>query len=166
MKIGLMSDTHGSVARTARAARRLVREGAEQICHCGDIGSEAVLIELAGICGPPGIPVWAVLGNVDGGSETLAHFPENTGIRVRPAVAEVVLGEQVAAVLHGHDTRLLRETLQSGRFAYVFTGHTHEADDRRVGSTRVINPGAVYRSAQPTVALLDTVRDQVEWIAF
>ena len=42
---------------------------------------------------------------------------------------------------------------------YLCHGHTHTALDARRGKTRVINPGALHRAAEYTVALLDTDTD-------
>jgi predicted phosphodiesterase len=37
---------------------------------------------------------------------------------------------------------------------FLLHGHTHEVRDERVGSTRIINPGALFRARRYTAALL------------
>ena len=46
MKIGILSDTHGHLTRSLAAIECLLDAGAEMLIHCGDIGSEQILIEL------------------------------------------------------------------------------------------------------------------------
>ena len=60
MKVGLLSESHGSVQRTALAAAVLKAQGCDVIIHCGDLGTEAVLAELAAAFLPAGTPVHAV----------------------------------------------------------------------------------------------------------
>ena len=43
-------------------------------------------------------------------------------------------------------------------------GHTHRQADRREGRTRIINPGALHRAATKTVAILDTVEDELHFL--
>lgn len=57
MKIGVISDTHGSVHPRVFE----LFAGVDHILHAGDIGGEDVLVELEAIA-----PVTAVAGNVDG----------------------------------------------------------------------------------------------------
>jgi hypothetical protein len=47
------------------------------------------------------------------------------------------------AVTHGNQHLKLRELINSGKYAYIFTGHTHRRSNEKIGSTRVINPGAL-----------------------
>ena len=48
MIVGILSDTHDRVAAAAAAIERLRQHGAEYFIHCGDVGSERVLDQLAG----------------------------------------------------------------------------------------------------------------------
>jgi predicted phosphodiesterase len=72
-------------------------------------------------------------------------------------------GYQVA-VTHGDVSGQLRTLIGSQEFDLVVTGHTHVASDHREGRTRVINPGAVHRSAAPSVAILDTGNDHLDML--
>lgn len=155
MLLGIISDTHGHVERTRRAAERLAEASVEEVVHCGDIGSEAVLAELATTFSPLEIPVTAVLGNVDVYGTDLTLFPSSTGIRVAGRIAKLEWENLRAVVLHGDDFRALGNAVDSEEYDYVFTGHTHVAADERRGRTRIVNPGAVYRATEPSVATLD-----------
>ena len=159
MKIGLLSDTHGHAPRTAAACRLLLDAGAAHLIHCGDIGGDSVLAELAAAVAPKKVRVSAVLGNVDLWSDDYRFFPTNTGIDLLGRVGELSLDGIAMAIVHGDDAAALGRAIHSGKYRYVFTGHTHAFSDERTGPTRVINRGAVYRSPHPGVALLDTADD-------
>lgn len=159
MKIGILSDTHGNVERTALAARLLKHHGAAVVVHCGDIGSEGVLVELSSQLGQAGIPVHAVLGNVD--TPELAQFPDAAGVRVQTRVAEIESDGKRIAVIHGDDIMRLKDAVVSGNYHYVLTGHTHVRSDTRIGTTRIINPGALHEAHPPTVAVLDVATGEL-----
>ncbi|MFP6903789.1 MAG: YfcE family phosphodiesterase [Verrucomicrobiota bacterium] len=158
MKIGLLSDTHGHLARSHAAIQCLLEQGVECLIHCGDIGSEQILIELAADCHADRIPVYAVTGNVDLHRADIIDFPESTGVHVARAHTIRLAGKRVG-IVHGDDGRAMREMIDSGTCDLVFTGHTHRVSDEQVRGVRVINPGAVYPAAQATVATFNTETD-------
>jgi hypothetical protein len=162
MRVGILSDTHGHVGRTAAAARLLLGRGVKIIIHCGDIGSEGVLAELAAAFGPASIPVYAVPGNVDHWDLSVKKFPVATGVHVLGRIGEVDLDGHPAAIIHGDDGQALSDAIAGGRYDYLFTGHTHVSEDTRNGRTRIINPGAIYRAHTPSVAILDTATGSLE----
>lgn len=164
MKIGILSDTHGDVGRSVRALEVLLTRGCAAIVHCGDIGSAEVLDELSALCAAHGVPLHAVLGNVDEYEPELRNPRAQDGARVWGLRAELEFDRRTFAVLHGHQPRALEEAISGGRFDFVLTGHTHTAEDRLVGATRVINPGAVYRAHPPSVAVLDLDTGAVDFI--
>jgi len=99
----------------------------------------------------------------------LADVAKQCGVVFGLESVEVELADgRRLGVAHGHHEAALRELIESGRCAYVCTGHTHRPADRRVGEVRVINPGALRhaRGRQGrTVAVLDTAADAVEFVA-
>jgi putative phosphoesterase len=149
MVVGLLSDTHGSTRLTGIAVRRLLEAGAEHLLHCGDIGTTGILDLLAGASTD------AVLGNCDYDACELLEHGKWVGVSIHVPFAELMLADVSVAVIHGDDEVALQRLLRSGRYQYVFSGHTHVAHDRKVGRTRWINPGAIHRASRPTVATLD-----------
>lgn len=164
MLIGILSDTHGDIGRGVRAMDLLLARGAQAVIHCGDIGSEEMLDELAALCEAHAVPLHAVLGNVDDYEPGLRDYRDGTRVTMWGAKADVELGGRRICVMHGHDARGLLAAIASGTYDYVFTGHTHQTYDEREGRTRVINPGAVYRANPPSVALLELSTDTLEFI--
>jgi len=154
MKIGILSDTHGNLERTKYAVSSLLDKKVQHVIHCGDIGSEEVLIEITRLLHNTGIKMDAVLGNVDVYNNAVEHFPESSGITVK-RFHRLTLDGKYIAVFHGDDFQALQNAIEENEFDYIFTGHTHEADDRHIGDVRVINPGAVHHTAKPGFATLD-----------
>ena len=158
MIVGILSDTHGR-EDAARAAVGLLRDrGAEFLIHCGDIGSDGVLDQLAGE--PPALVVW---GNNDNVRE-LVRYAREIGVDVRAGLAEIELAGKSFAVTHGDDPALVRRVLAEQRHDYLLLGHSHVKCDYRRGRVRVINPGALYRAAEKTVAILDMGTDALEFL--
>jgi predicted phosphodiesterase len=54
--------------------------------------------------------------------------------------------------------------LLAARPDYLLSGHAHIPGDRRDGPTRRINPGALDRADEFTVALLDLGADDVRFL--
>jgi hypothetical protein len=163
MKVGIVSDSHGSVKRLRKALALLAERGAEAVVHCGDVGSPECIEALAS-----GWSACAVAGNMDRRLERLAAAAERCGVRFsREAMTVPLGGGRLLAAAHGDAAVVLDELIRSGRFAYVCHGHTHRPRDERVGATRVINPGALRRPRGrlgPTALLLDTDADEVEFL--
>ena len=164
MKVGIVSDSHGDAGRLRSALRVLAERGADAIVHCGDVGS----IQCVRALGAAGAAAYLVLGNMDRHARELAGAARDCGVNLHWEVVEVEIAEgRHLAATHGHDAAILRELIAEGQFPYVCHGHTHEVRDERVGKTRVINPGALRHSKhprRPTVALLDTQTDTLEFI--
>lgn len=162
MIVGLLSDTHGRVDAAAAAVRVLLDRGAEQLIHCGDVGDgakgRAVLDTMAGH------PALFVFGNNDCDEPELARHAGDLGIACGHRHGRLDLGGRAAVVTHGDDAKLVRQVLAGQAVDYLFVGHTHVSTDRRQGRVRVVNPGALYRAAVRTVAVLDTQADTVEFV--
>ena len=104
-RVGLISDTHGSLRPEALAALA----GSDFIVHAGDIGNASILERLSVIA-----PVTAVRGNNDHGgwAERLPHTNRldvgNVRILVIHALAELdcdPLAEDIRVVVSGHSHR-------------------------------------------------------------
>src|SRR5690554_5419639 len=96
-----------------------------------------------------------VIGNTDFDRQALLRYGRGLGLGGHHPMADLQVAGKRIAVLHGDDSRLMRQLLESQRYDYLLHGHTHVADDRMEGRTRIINPGALHRAAPKSVALLD-----------
>ncbi len=157
MRIGILSDTHDQVARTARAVALLIEQGAEALVHCGDLTGPDVVFACAG---PPS---YFVFGNNDFDEDGLRRAMAVVGGTCLGQGGEVQLGGKRIAVTHGDLDRELRKLSASGP-DYLLLGHSHQTADERRGSTRWINPGALHRATRRTVALLDLKTDDLRFL--
>ena len=155
MKIGILSDTHGNLPATGKAARLFALADVDAVFHCGDIGEARVLAELAAVFQPLEIPVYAVFGNVDAYSSDWKFFPANIGVELFGRFGEVVVDGTNVALLHSDDRARFRKTITGGEYDLVLSGHSHEIHDHMVGRTRCVNPGSAGRGMPGTCAVLD-----------
>ena len=165
MKVGLLSDTHNHLAETRRALVLLLERGAEHLVHCGDAGEDVVDL-LAATCLERGLRAHVAIGNCDRPQLADAPFLTQPAGLERAEAPEFTLAGKQCVALHGDRAEILRRALESDRFDFVFTGHTHAPADQRTGKTRLVNPGSAARPRRgpPTVALLDLETGQLDWI--
>ena len=157
MKVGIMSDSHGRVRAVREAIERLEAAGAERFVHCGDVGGVEVLEEFAGRT------LKFVWGNTDLPDPSWRAELKALGLDWPSSPNEFTWDGFEFAVFHGHE-RGFEPAVRGGLYEYILHGHTHQRASQRVGPTHVINPGALYRAARRTVALLDTQEDQVTFL--
>ena len=156
MKIAIVSDTHDRADRVIRALVMARDHGAVMVIHCGDI-VEPMIVELF-----RGWTAHFVFGNCDWDQDGLKRAIADIGATYHENYGHLEIDGVNLAFIHGHDTNLMHDLRTSGAFAYLFHGHTHFAMDRRLGPTRVINPGALQRAAIKTFVVLDTATGTAE----
>lgn len=165
-KIGLLSDSHGRAATTRRGVEVLLAHGVDVLIHLGDVGTveviDALVVPQQGH-GDGVLEAHLVFGNTDWDADDLARYAADLGVVVdhplgRLSVAGGGGGELMFC--HGHESPVMAEAM-AARPRYLCHGHTHKPLDVQRGPTRVINPGALFRAKQYTVAVLDPERDEV-----
>lgn len=137
MRIGIISDTHGSLPASVHE----VFAGVDHIIHAGDIGGTRILEELETIA-----PVIAVHGNMDT-DELEWRLPDTR-------VAK--LADQRVVVAHKVET--VRASGVGAGADVVVSGHTHRSLVQRVDGTLFVNPGSASHPRDgggPTAALLE-----------
>lgn len=158
MKLGVVSDTH-SRHETVRAAVSLLQErGAQLLLHCGDI-EDAETVRLFA-----GIPTHFVFGNWDRDTVGLTAAIQEIGGTLHEQFGYLELAGRKVAWVHSHDKALFRDLKRYEGLDYLFYGHTHQVGQYRLGSLNVVNPGALFRAAPKTVALVDLRGDSVEFL--
>lgn len=132
MKIGIMSDTHGSLAAVRQALQ--AAGSVAMWLHAGDYSQDADYLS-----GLVKVPVFAARGNCDGQAMAkIDEFIEIDGKRIW--------------LTHGHRYGVkqgIRELVEWSRqyeADAVVYGHTHIPDNRQVGGLLVFNPGSAAES--------------------
>ncbi len=167
--IGLLSDSHGRAGTTRRAVDLLLGRGVNLLIHLGDVGNVEVIDAL--VVDEPAsgglMESHLVFGNTDWDADSLGEYARDLGVRVDHPMGRIDLSEGGGggwlAFCHGHEEEAMEEAVAGGA-RYLCHGHTHKMLDVRRGSTRVINPGALFRAKRYTAAVLDTDADRLEFI--
>jgi putative phosphoesterase len=157
MILGILSDTHDQTRRTMEALRILHDAGAEALIHCGDLTSTEILA----LCS--GQPMYFVFGNNDWEIELKTASQGMPNVTCVGYQGIVELAGKRIGVAHGHLRRDVQDLLAKSP-DYLLTGHSHAALDERQGPIRRINPGALHRARQFTVAVLDLVTDDLRFL--
>lgn len=158
MRIGILSDSHDQVERTAGAVALLAAEGAETLIHCGDLTGPEVVHAIA----ESGLSCHYVLGNNDFDRKGIERAVVATGGTMLGWAAELAWAGCRIGVTHGHLMGEFRRLVKA-QPDYLLFGHSHQWLNERDGPTRQINPGALYRAREWTVATLDLESDEVRF---
>jgi putative phosphoesterase len=146
MKIGLISDTHGSATSFQKALDGPLK-GVELILHAGDVlyhGARNPLSEgyntvaLAEKMNAVGVPVLIAKGNCDSDVDQLVlDMPI-----MSPYVFTTIGGRRIM-VVHGDNRKDadLKELIRRFDLALLLHGHTHTPRIKAVGSSLIVNPG-------------------------
>ena len=162
MKVGLISDTHNHLPETRQALDLLLKHGAAHLVHCGDVGEDVIHL-ISAACLTHDIRAHVAIGNCDSQID-MRFLPHPSGIE-RGTYLEWEMEGHRCGVLHGDNAQQFTHTVESERLDYIFTGHTHHADDRRFGRTRILNPGSPVqpRGGPPSVAILNLASEAVSF---
>jgi putative phosphoesterase len=121
LKIGIISDTHGTLYKKALDAL----SGVDQILHAGDIGSPEVLQTLQKVA-----PTKAVRGNTDGGA-WCENLPLSDMLEIDKTTFYLL-----------HDLQTLDLDPQSAGIQVVVHGHTHQPVNTNHDGVVYFNPGS------------------------
>jgi uncharacterized protein len=149
LRLGVISDTHGHVELTRPAVRMLESLEVDEVLHCGDIGSMAV-VELFSAW-----PTHFVFGNCDENMAAFATAIEKAMQKCHGLFGDLEFDGVKVALLHSHERNRFREAIDGGKYRLVCYGHTHVAATDRRGDTLVLNPGAIFRASPHSIAVVD-----------
>ena len=159
MQIAILSDSHGNHPMVEAVLRVLEERKINVVIHCGDIDdTETVWLF-------KGFTAHFVFGNCDWERTGLRQAIYGIGETLHENWGHLEIGGLHLAFTHGDDKQLLNDLEVSEAFDFVFYGHTHRAEEHRVGRTRVVNPGALQRANPKTFAILDLESQTLETVA-
>ena len=156
--IGVISDTHENEEAIKIAVGIFKENNVDFVVHCGDIISPPMLEHFRGL------KAKFIYGNNDGEKTGLNNKAIQLGFEELSDKKEFEYKDKKFYAYHGTKKEELEAAIKSNKYGYVLTGHTHIKRDERIGETRVINPGALFRIFPYTIALLDVEEDKLEFI--
>jgi putative phosphoesterase len=153
MRIGILGDSHGAVAKLERAVEAL--GPVNMLLHTGDYLADARDVFLGFSC-----PSYVVLGNND----------RIRGLQGPDTVRILVDGHywwmEHGDMLSGMDEESRASYARHHGASVLITGHTHVPRIRKVDGVWLVNPGAVNRARGdegPTCVLAETDGDDVKF---
>jgi putative phosphoesterase len=161
--IGVISDTHGEVAETQKAAELFRQFHVKTVIHCGDIGTASVVECFAGF------DAHFVYGNTDGqnggiAGKSIADAVQKIGGTLHNWCGETECCGKRVFFLHGHQVPVLQNAVHSKKYDLICCGHTHIAVFENYEGTLLLNPGAFRRVAVPTIAIVKMPDIEVEML--
>lgn len=150
MTVGVFSDVHDNLPALERVLARFRSEGADTLLFCGDFCSPIPARTMGTYDGV----VHCVFGNGDGDRYRIlaASGEEARALRLHGEHAELdVAGRRIALT---HFPLYGRALARTGDYDAVFSGHTHERHEERLGDCLWVNPGEVLGWKGPSTAYL------------
>ncbi len=161
MLAGVLSDIHDNLPNLERALAELRRRDVHTLLFLGDFCSPIPARALAAYGGT----VHCVFGNGDGDRFAIRAIdaPPGGAFILHGEWAEIdVDGRAVALTHYPFYARALART---GDYAAVFSGHTHERHEQRIGGSLWVNPGEILGwKGAPSCAVWDTVDNTVAFV--
>ena len=162
MLVGVLSDIHDNLDNLRQALEIFKERGVKALIFCGDFCSPIPSRVLAGEFGGE---VHCVFGNGDGDRFAMlnAANTQYPNLKLHGEYAELEFeGVKVAVTHYPFYAKALART---GDYQAVFSGHTHEAHQERVGECLWLNPGDILGwKGQATCAIYDTATNSAETI--
>jgi hypothetical protein len=156
MKIAVISDTHDNLKNLTAALAGIAAEGCGMLIHCGDLASPFMIHTLAEFSGE----VHTVFGNVEGDQFTIKKMADgyrNITLHGEAGFLEIE-GDEVAFT---HRPVFARGFASTGRYKFVFYGHTHRNDREKVNGTWMVNPGdLIGLHEEPGWLEVDTAKEE------
>lgn len=161
MRIAIISDVHNNTTNLKKVLGYCAKNGLKTIICCGDLASLETLDFLnANFSGE----TYYTFGNMDDGQlqgfESAEHY-QQTKIFKKFGEATIA-GQKIAFV---HYPNMAKELCQTGKYSFVFYGHTHKPWTEKIDDCILLNPGNVAGEIYPpTFAVWNTENNKFELI--
>lgn len=146
MKFIVISDTHDHMERIRHVLGFGKSFGVDGVIHCGDWSSTQAIEETASF----DIPVYGVLGNADIDPRMVEDLKKYCAESDEDFLKLEFGGKKIGIC---HFLNKLKDKM--GDSDVLFCGHTHRRADQLIGPTRIVNPGALGRTSEPSFVVYD-----------
>lgn len=160
MKIAIVADTHDNLANTKRAIGWIKKEKIKTIIHCGDIFKPETIKEILKIFKGK---IYLIFSSADADFSRIPSdsFKKLPRVKIYEEFGDLKKdGKKIAFC---HFPEIAEELVKRQKYDIVFYGHTHKPWLKKIGKTRLVNPGNIagmfYKS---TFATYDTKTDKLE----
>jgi putative phosphoesterase len=159
MQIAIISDVHNNEINLEKVLRHCEEQKITTLICCGDLASQETLDLLNDNFSGK---VYFAFGNMDNDHLRDFEFLEkyrNTFIFKN--FGEVEIEKRKIAFVHFPD--IARKLSESGKYDFVFYGHTHKPWTEKIGNCTMLNPGNVAGDIYPpTFAIWNTENNDLK----
>jgi len=172
MKIGLISDIHDNIANLKKAIALFNQKRVELVFFCGDLTSCFTIDYFRYLKAP----VKAVFGNNEGDRIGIKRRIEDNRVNFQYAPKQGLLWDlelknKRIGVYHGNQPGMNESLIGSQFYDFLFTGHNHIHQIKKVKKTLWVNPGTLtgwagldIKPIKATLALVDLETKKAEII--
>lgn len=162
MKIAIISDVHNNIVNLKKVLDYCASQNIEKIICCGDLASIETLDFLNDNFSGE---ILYTFGNMDNDFLKNYFFKNNqfkkTKIFKESGETEIE-GKKIAFV---HFPRIAKGLCRTGKYDFVFYGHSHKPWEEAIDNCKMLNPGNVAGEIYPaTFAVWKTENDKLELI--
>lgn len=160
MKIAIISDSHDNVSRIDQILEMLKKENINIIIHCGDVCAPGVMKYIAEKFEGK---IYLSLGNVDGDHDMMEKIANEQfkNIDLFEKYGEIEIDNIKIAFTHFPEKA--KELASTGKYNFVFYGHTHKPWEEEINNCKLLNPGTLAGLFnKSTFAILDTETKKVK----
>jgi hypothetical protein len=162
MKIAIISDIHDNIPNLKKVLDYCALNKIKKIICCGDLASIETLDFLNDNFEGE---IYFTFGNMDNDYLQNYHFKnkefKKTKIFKKEGEVEIS-GNKIAFV---HFPRIAKGLCKTGKYNFVFYGHTHKPFEEIINDCKMLNPGTVAGQFYPaTFAVWETENDKFDLI--
>ena len=161
MQIAIISDVHNNEINLEKVLRHCAEQKIETLICCGDLASKEVLDlmndNFAGV-------IYYTFGNADYTElRELDSVKKYRNTFLFKDFGEIEIEKRKIAFVHF--PREAKKLAQTGKYNFVFHGHTHKPWEEMIGNCKILNPGNVAGEIYPpTFAVWNTADDNFKLI--
>lgn len=154
MNIAIISDTHDNIPNLKKVLDYCHENRIEKMIHCGDLATLETLDYLSkNFSGE----IFFTFGNMDDGhvANDLRNKSKYKKIHIFPDFGHAQIAKRKVAFVHYPD--VAKQLCETGKYDFVFHGHTHKPWTEIINNCTLLNPGNVANQYfPPTFAIWDT----------
>jgi hypothetical protein len=159
MRIAVISDTHDNIWKLEELLISL--KEIDVLIHCGDLCSPFMIKKISEYV--KSIPVHIIWGNNDGDKLALIEAGVDAeNLKFHDDFARLNLGGCTVGVTHYREIAVELSINES--YELILFGHTHEAEEKQMRKSLLVNPGEVMGlMGKSTYAVIETDPLKVEF---
>ncbi len=162
MKLFIFSDTHDRLSKINDLRNRIINFKPDLIIHLGDFVSPFFIYNMfKDIKGQYCEKIILIKGNNDGDLELLKSTTERVNATFYSEYFKDKFYEKNIFAIHKPD--FVENIAKSCEFDFIFYGHTHKKELKKIGNATIINPGTAsgYLAEYATYLTIDLKKDEI-----